>query len=37
LASIGSRREKTHWHDDKWWDTYVVRLLASEFSATVKS
>lgn len=30
LASIGSRREQTHWHDGKFWDTYVVRVLKDE-------
>lgn len=30
LASIGSRRERTHYHDDRWWDTYAVRLLRDD-------
>lgn len=30
-ASVGSRRERSHWRDGKWLDTICLRLLAPEF------
>ncbi len=30
LASIGSRKERSHFHNGEWADTYVVRLLKSD-------
>lgn len=33
VASMGSRRERTHWHDGRWHDTIVLRLLRDEYNA----
>lgn len=33
LARLGSRRERSHWHEGAWHDIHVLRLLRSEYEA----
>ena len=33
VASRGSRRESSHWHEGQWHDVLVLRLLRSDYEA----
>ena len=33
IAKSGSRRERAHWHKDKWHDVLCLRVMASEFDS----
>jgi RimJ/RimL family protein N-acetyltransferase len=37
LAAHASRRERSHWHQDKWFDVLCLRILRDEFSSFVES